>query len=118
MHMRRRRIPFATLIAASAALSSACSSLRPCVLYRCPELQVRNGKECREVFAVNGDKFAKTFSVRFRYSDGRPGEVIGTSYIIGPGDEQSLGCTPECDLGPCWYEIFDAKDAVPRPESR
>jgi hypothetical protein len=117
MHIRTRRIPFAALMVASAALSCACSSLGPCALYRCPRLDVRNGENCREVFAVNRDNVAKTFSLRLYYREG-PGAVIGTSYLLGPGEGLFLGCAPECDLGSCWYDMFDARDAGPPRDSR
>jgi hypothetical protein len=147
IRIRIQRIPVAALIAALAALSTACSSLGPCFLYPCPRLDVRNGKDCREVFAVNRDNVAKTFSLRLYEWDGP--HVTGTSYLLGPREELLLGCVPECRLRPdeqlieghspqcslapdqepllgcstyfpsqeCWYEIFDAKDAVPSRES-
>jgi hypothetical protein len=128
MHTWRQRISRAALIVASAALSSACSSLDPCALYGCPSLDVRNGKDCREVFAVNRDRVAKSFSLRLRYRDGKPGAlteafsapgmVIDTHHTIGPGEELFLGCAPECWSEACWYEMFDAKDAALSREAR
>jgi hypothetical protein len=117
MDTRKHRIFLAVLLACSAALSSACSSLGPCALYTCPRLEVRNGKDCREVIALNRDNVAKTFSLRLQYREG-PGDVIGASYTLRPGEELLLGCAPECPFEACWYDIFDAKDAVLPPESR
>ncbi len=127
MHAGRRSTFAAALIGASGMVFTACSSLDSCALYGCPRLDVRNGKDCREVFAVNRDRIPKVFSIRFRYSDGKAGPVVGTSYKIGPDEELYLGCTPECGddpfcwyeicgaSSPCWYEIFDVKDAVQPP---
>ena len=118
----RQRLSVGVLIVASAALSSACSSL---------VLDVRSGENCREVFAVNHDNVAKTFSrrVRYRYGETVPMTVgmivpltvpltvdIDTHYTIGAREEMRLGCTPEClGIGGCWYEIFDVRDAAPSP---
>jgi len=113
MNGRRRRPPLLAVLAPLAALGiSACGSLDPCAIYGCPRIEVRSGPDCRQVFVVNPGGVAKTYSLRLVHG-GLPGDVLSTGQWISAGGEVYLGCAPECleQRGPCWYDLFDAKDA-------